>query len=54
MNQLGTGISIMGCGSAAPATSLDNQALTHIVETSDEWIASRTGIRSRRVASPQE
>ncbi|MCT7952090.1 beta-ketoacyl-ACP synthase 3 [Ancylothrix sp. C2] len=54
MNQLGTGISIIGCGSAAPATSLDNQALTHIVETSDEWIASRTGIRERRVASPQE
>lgn len=54
MNQLGTGISIIGCGSAAPATSLDNQALTHIVETSDEWIASRTGIRSRRVSSPQE
>ncbi|HEY9810188.1 MAG TPA: beta-ketoacyl-ACP synthase 3 [Halomicronema sp.] len=54
MNQLDTGISIIGCGSASPVTGLNNHALTAIVETSDEWIASRTGIRERRVASPQE
>jgi 3-oxoacyl-[acyl-carrier-protein] synthase III len=48
------GIAITGSGSATPATSLDNQALTELVETSDEWIASRTGIRSRRLAGATE
>ncbi|HEY9908888.1 MAG TPA: beta-ketoacyl-ACP synthase III [Thermosynechococcaceae cyanobacterium] len=52
MNQ--AGIAITGVGSAVPATSVDNTALSHIVETSDEWIASRTGIRQRRLAIPEE
>jgi 3-oxoacyl-[acyl-carrier-protein] synthase-3 len=48
-----TGIAMIGSGSATPPVSLDNQRLSQIVETSDEWIASRTGIRDRRVADPQ-
>jgi 3-oxoacyl-[acyl-carrier-protein] synthase-3 len=49
--QLGTGIAITGCGSAVPDTALTNQAMSAMVETSDEWIATRTGIRERRIAS---
>ncbi|BAT52912.1 beta-ketoacyl-acyl carrier protein synthase III [Nostoc sp. NIES-3756] len=48
------GIAITGSGSAVPKTSLHNQELTQLVETSDEWISSRTGIRQRRLALPTE
>ncbi len=48
------GIAITGSGSAVPRSSLDNQGLTQLVETTDEWIATRTGIRQRRLASPGE
>ncbi|BCL36177.1 beta-ketoacyl-ACP synthase 3 [Nostoc sp. MS1] len=48
------GIAITGSGSAVPETSLHNQELTQLVETSDEWISSRTGIRQRRLALPTE
>lgn len=46
------GIAIIGSGSATPASCLDNQSLSQMVETSDEWISSRTGIHSRRLANP--
>lgn len=52
--QQGTGIAVTGSGSAVPAASLDNFGLSKIVETSDEWIATRTGIRERRLAKPDE
>ncbi|ARV61941.1 3-oxoacyl-ACP synthase [Nostocales cyanobacterium HT-58-2] len=48
------GIAITGSGSAVPTTFLDNQALTELVETSDEWVTTRTGIRQRRLAKPSE
>jgi 3-oxoacyl-[acyl-carrier-protein] synthase III len=48
-----TGIAIAGSGSAVPSLVLDNQSLSQIVETSDEWIGSRTGIKQRRLADPQ-
>lgn len=54
LTQLGAGIAVTGAGSAAPVASLDNEGLSRIVETSDEWIVSRTGIRCRRLASPEE
>ena len=54
MEQLGTGIAIIGSGSAAPSKVLTNQDISHIVETSDEWIRSRTGIGKRHLASPSE
>lgn len=48
------GIAITGSGSAVPATFLENQGLTELVETSDEWITTRTGIRQRRLAKASE
>lgn len=39
----------LGIGSAAPATTITNDDLEDIVETSDEWIRTRTGIGERRV-----
>lgn len=48
------GVAITGSGSAVPATFLHNQTLTELVETSDEWITTRTGIRQRQLASPSE
>lgn len=53
MNQLGLGIAITGSGSATPDVTLDNYQLEQMVETSDEWIAARTGIRQRRVMDAQ-
>jgi len=47
-----TGIAITGCGSATPSVLLDNHGLSQRVETSDEWITSRTGIATRRLANP--
>lgn len=41
---------IIGTGSAAPERVLTNLDLEKMVETSDEWIRTRTGIRERRVA----
>lgn len=49
-----SGVAIIGSGSAVPVNSLSNEALSQLVETSDEWIASRTGIRSRRLASTND
>ncbi|MCA1990982.1 MAG: ketoacyl-ACP synthase III [Coleofasciculus sp. S288] len=49
MNQLGLGIAITGSGSATLDVTLDNHQLSQIVETSDEWITSRTGIRERHL-----
>ncbi|NER34495.1 MAG: beta-ketoacyl-ACP synthase III [Oscillatoria sp. SIO1A7] len=54
MKQLGAGIAITGSGSATPAVSLDNHALSKIVDTSDEWIRTRTGIESRHLAKAEE
>jgi len=51
---IGAGVAVTGSGSAAPSLSLDNVGLSQIVETSDEWISSRTGIQQRRLATPQE
>ncbi len=41
---------IAGTGRAIPDRILTNEDLAKMVETSDEWITSRTGIRERRVA----
>jgi len=45
---------LVGCGSALPVASISNDALSARVDTSDEWIRSRTGIGARRVAGPGE
>jgi 3-oxoacyl-[acyl-carrier-protein] synthase III len=49
-----TGIAITGSGSAVPVACLENEALTALVDTSDEWITTRTGIKKRRVAGANE
>lgn len=41
---------ILGTGSCAPEKILSNEDLEKIVETSDEWITTRTGIKQRRIA----
>ncbi|PSO49916.1 MAG: 3-oxoacyl-ACP synthase [Cyanobacteria bacterium SW_9_44_58] len=48
------GITITGSGSATPSGRLSNEDLTQMVETSDEWITTRTGIKQRCVAAPGE
>ncbi|MEB3331173.1 MAG: beta-ketoacyl-ACP synthase III [Synechococcaceae cyanobacterium] len=49
-----SGLALVGCGSALPAVAIDNRTLSQRVDTSDDWIRSRTGIGARRVAGPQE
>ncbi|WP_038168277.1 beta-ketoacyl-ACP synthase III [Verrucomicrobium sp. BvORR106] len=46
--------SIIGTGSYMPARVLTNHDLEKLVETSDEWITTRTGIKERRIAAPEE
>ncbi len=48
------GVALIGSGSASPETVLTNQDLSDVVETSDEWIRSRTGIGERHVLSPEQ
>ncbi|WP_416412740.1 beta-ketoacyl-ACP synthase III [Pantoea sp. App145] len=45
---------ILGTGSYLPSQVRSNADLEKMVETSDEWIVTRTGIRERRIAAPDE
>lgn len=45
---------IVGTGHALPTGVLTNADLERVVETSDEWIMTRTGIRERHIARPDE
>jgi 3-oxoacyl-[acyl-carrier-protein] synthase-3 len=45
---------ILGTGHAYPEGILTNEDLAKMVETSDEWITTRTGIKQRRKAAPHE
>lgn len=45
---------VMGCGAYLPAKTVTNADLADIVETSDDWIAQRTGIRERHIAAEGE
>lgn len=45
---------VLGCGSYLPQRILTNDELARKVDTSDEWIIQRTGIRERRIAAPGE
>ena len=45
---------ITGWGMYAPSRVMTNDDLAKLVETSDEWIVSRTGIRERRIAADDE
>ncbi|PZO22072.1 MAG: 3-oxoacyl-ACP synthase [Leptolyngbya foveolarum] len=46
------GVAFVGSGSAKLETVLTNEQLAKVVDTSDEWIATRTGIRQRHIANP--
>jgi 3-oxoacyl-[acyl-carrier-protein] synthase-3 len=45
---------VLGCGSYLPQRTLTNADLARTVDTSDEWIVQRTGIRERHVAADGE
>ena len=50
----GVAVGITGLGAYAPERVLTNGDLEGMVETSDEWIVTRTGIRERRIAEPEQ
>lgn len=54
MNESISRAHVTGWGRYAPAQVLTNHDLEQMVDTSDEWIVSRTGIRERRVAAAHE
>jgi 3-oxoacyl-[acyl-carrier-protein] synthase-3 len=45
---------VLGCGSYLPSRVLTNTELSRMVDTSDEWITQRTGIRERHIAAEGE
>jgi 3-oxoacyl-[acyl-carrier-protein] synthase-3 len=50
----GVPISITGLGCHVPARVVTNDELSELVDTNDEWIRDRTGIRERRIAADDE
>jgi 3-oxoacyl-[acyl-carrier-protein] synthase-3 len=50
----GVGVSITGLGAHVPERVMTNDELSTMMDTSDEWIMERTGIRERRIAAPEE
>jgi len=54
MSRPATGVHLTGWGGYAPSLVLTNADLERMVETNDEWIVTRTGIRERHIARPDE
>ena len=50
----GAPVSITGLGTYAPERVLTNDELAQLVDTTDEWITERTGIKERRIAAPEQ
>ena len=48
------GITIIGSGHHAPGTPVTNEHLQRVMDTSDDWIRQRTGIRQRHFAADEE
>lgn len=48
------GVRLAGCGSSVPEKFLTNADLEALVETSDEWITTRTGIKKRHILAEGE
>ena len=48
------GMALVGCGSAVPVNRVSNEQLSARVDTSDEWIRTRTGIGARRICNADE
>jgi len=51
---IGTPVGIIGAGSYTPDRILSNKELEQMVETNDEWIVTRTGIKERRLAGAND
>lgn len=47
-------VSIVGTGSYAPEKIITNNDISKIVDTSDEWISDRTGIKERRISTGEQ
>ena len=47
-------VGILGVGSYLPSKVLTNHDLEKMVDTTDEWIVQRTGIRTRHIAAPEQ
>ncbi len=47
-------VQILALGMSVPDTIVTNDDLTKILDTSDEWISTRTGIKQRHIASGDE
>ncbi|MFZ5646470.1 MAG: beta-ketoacyl-ACP synthase III [Bacillota bacterium] len=54
MPESGIRAGVIGLGSYVPEKVLTNSELEKTVDTSDQWIVTRTGIRERRIAAPEE
>lgn len=54
LKRVGRGSRLVGSGSAVPKNVISNADLSKYVDTSDEWISVRTGIRNRRVLGEEE
>ncbi|WP_322092266.1 beta-ketoacyl-ACP synthase III [Paraburkholderia bannensis] len=55
INGAGRGISrVVGCGSALPERRMTNLDIARMVDTTDDWIVQRTGIKERRIAARGE
>ena len=50
----GVAVSVTGLGCYVPDRVLTNDDLARLVDTSDEWITERTGIKERRIAEPEQ
>jgi len=50
----GHGVTIAGIGRYAPAGILSNSDLENLVDTNDEWIMQRTGMKRRHIAAPEQ
>jgi 3-oxoacyl-[acyl-carrier-protein] synthase-3 len=50
----GVAVSVTGLGCYVPDRVLTNADLAKLVDTSDEWITERTGIKERRIAEPEQ
>ena len=48
------GIKILGSGYCVPAAKLNNKQIESIVDTTDEWIFTRTGISNRYIATTED
>ena len=52
IGKAGRRVTITGLGCHVPERIMTNDDLREFIDTTDEWVVARTGIRERRIASP--